>query len=265
MAKSSEKKQIEAIIRDIEEREDLEEKEKIQELFRDRLKRLARTNHHERGVCYYYILRLILKTHQHYESRTAKKIYRKMEHEFRKQHEIYKEKLKKKRFMHVRTKTHIGNFYRLMERFYSSLEVLYDKKDFLSAVRRAYEEKMYYRKHYFLFKGKRWRYLEYAFLDVTCKYGDSFARWGLTSLIFGLVMAGVYWLSDVALANETLRIVGADGHWFDYIYFSIVTLTSLGFGDFVPGSLLGKALTAIEVFFGFIMLGVFVNLIQKKL
>lgn len=259
------KNQIDPVIREIEERDDLEEKGKLQELFLKRLKKLPKSNHHERGICYYYILRLILKTHQHYESPKAIRYYKKMQHEFRKQHKIHREKTKKKRFLHKGTKTHIGNFYRLMERFFSSLEVLYDKKDFLEAVRRAYEEKMYYRKYNFKFQKKRWRYWEYAFLDATCKYGDSFFRWGLTSLTFGIVMGGVYWVTDVAQANEALKLVGESGHWYDYFYFSLVTLTSLGYGDITPVSFMGKFLSMIEVFFGFIMLGVFVNLIQKKL
>ncbi|MBI2463525.1 two pore domain potassium channel family protein [Candidatus Peregrinibacteria bacterium] len=255
---------IQELIRAIEERDDLVEKDEMKRVFLDYFHTLPLYNHRERGICYYYILRIILKTHQLYETLEAQKYYHKMMNCLRKQHEQYKEKLRNRSNLNKQSISRIAHFYIMMERFYSSLEVLYDKKDFIDALSRAYEEKMYYRKHKFLFQKKRWRYFEYEFLDITCKYGDSFARWGLTAFLFALIMSGIYFLIDMSLPLSD-RMVGINGHWFDYIYYSLITVTSLGYGDILPTTFATKFLASFEVFFGFIMLGVFVNLIQKKL
>ncbi|MBI5754594.1 two pore domain potassium channel family protein, partial [Candidatus Peregrinibacteria bacterium] len=210
-----------------------------------------------------YILRIILATHQHYETTEAKKYFEKLVRIFRKHHELVKEKMQAHRRMPQATKTKISNFYGLMERCFASLEVLYDKKDFIEALRCAYEEKMYYRKHHFLFQKKRWRYFEYTFLDVTCKYGDSFFRWGITALTFAGVLSVVYYFLD-RFVDPAYKMI-SHGHYYDYLYFSMVTMTTAGYGDIVPIHPATKFFAMTEVFFGFIMLGVFVNMIQKKL
>ncbi len=252
---------VSALIHKIEEQSDLEQKEDMQAVFLQRLNALPKYEYRERGICLYYILRIILSTHQHYETTQAQKYYEKMLDCFRAQHRKYGEKRTKK--LHKNTRTRIDHFYRLMERVFSSLEVLYDQKDFIDAVRRAYEEKMYYRKYSFLFRRQYLHFGEYTFLDITCKYGNSFFRWGLTALSFALFLSGIYYLLDLSSSHE-LKMV-TSGNWYDYIYFSIITFTSLGYGDITPTTPLLKFLASFEVFFGFIMLGVFVNLIQKKL
>jgi len=124
---------------------------------------------------------------------------------------------------------------------------------------------MHYRRDKFWFQNKFWNWFEYKFLGITSLYGNSFVRWGGTAFVFALVMAGVYALLDFGQIDESLRIVAAGSHWYDYIYFSMVTLTSLGFGDLIPHTVWGKVLVSGEVFFGFIMLGIFISLIQKKM
>ncbi len=51
----------------------------------------------------------------------------------------------------------------------------------------------------------------------------------------------------------------------DSFYFSIVTFTTLGFGDLYPGDYFTKILCCIEVVFGYLMLALFINLIIKRL
>lgn len=255
--------EIQKLIQQIEEKEDLEEKEEMKTVFENRLKSLPAQNFYERGLCLYYILRIILMTHQHYETSEAKQYFQKLVSAFRKHHEYLKGKMRSSKHLPQITKTTISNFYSLMERCFASLEVLYDKKDFVEALRCAYEEKMYYRKHHFLFQKKRWRYFEYAFLDVTCKYGDSFLRWGITALTFAVALSWVYYFLDRVVDPAFKGL--SDGQYYDYLYFSVVTMTTAGYGDIVPLHPIARLIAGLEVFFGFIMLGVFVNLIQKKL
>ncbi|HHO55300.1 MAG TPA: two pore domain potassium channel family protein, partial [Trueperaceae bacterium] len=48
------------------------------------------------------------------------------------------------------------------------------------------------------------------------------------------------------------------------LYFSFVTFTTLGFGDISPISSIAKFLVILEVFIGYLMLGLLVTIISKK-
>ncbi len=243
----------------IEQRGDFNQYAKLRTVFEDRLKELDRSDYTERGLCFYYLLISLLKAHLVYDTEECREFYAKMDTEFKKQEEKYKED--PERFSSME----INDFYHLMERCYSSLEIVYDKKEFTASKKKTYECKMSYRKNCFWFNKRYWSWLEYKFLELTCLYGNSFTRWGVTAVVFGVILAGFYFLIDLPLDASHKMVSQMDGHWFDYIYFSIVTLTSLGFGDVVPLTLAGKILASIEAVFGFIMLGIFITLIQKKI
>lgn len=70
------------------------------------------------------------------------------------------------------------------------------------------------------------------------------------------VFACIYW----ALPDGQFRIpdnAGTDfGSW---LYYSIVTITTLGFGDYTPAHGWAQAVTAIEVMCGLVILGFFLN------
>lgn len=70
------------------------------------------------------------------------------------------------------------------------------------------------------------------------------------------IFALIYW----ALPDNQFRIpdgAGTDyGSWF---YYSIVTITTLGFGDYTPAHAAAQAVTAVEVMCGLIFLGFFLN------
>jgi len=225
---------VQSAIKIIEESPDYERFTKLKKIFKDRLDELKESDYTERGICYYYLLRIVLRSHLMYETEECRDYFQGMNDEFSRQHKKYKRDRKKFE------KSEIDDFFRLMERSYGSLEIIFRKKDFVEEQKRSYEYKMSYRKRHFWFRGKFWSWFEYAFLGTTSNYGDSFVRWGSTALIFGLAMAGVYYFIDVTEVDSTLHIIGEGSHWYDYIYFSIVTLTSLGFGDITPHTFIGK-------------------------
>lgn len=70
------------------------------------------------------------------------------------------------------------------------------------------------------------------------------------------IFALIYW----ALPDDQFRIpdgAGVDyGSWF---YYSIVTITTLGFGDYTPAHAASQAVTAVEVMCGLLLMGFFLN------
>ena len=70
------------------------------------------------------------------------------------------------------------------------------------------------------------------------------------------IFALIYW----ALPDGHFRIPdGASSDYGSWLYYSIVTITTLGFGDYTPAHPGAQALTAIEVMCGLIFLGLFLN------
>ena len=250
---------VQSAIHLIEESPDYDEFAKLKKIFKDRLEELKESDYTERGVCNYYLLRIVLRSHLMYETQECKDYFIEMGQEFRRQLKKYRKDHKK--FV----QSEINDFFRLMERCYGSLEIIFRRKDFIEEALNSYEQKMHYRKAKFWLQGKFWNWFEYKFLGATSLYGNSFIRWGFSAFVFAMAMAVVYYAVDFVQIDEAMRIIGSGSHWYDYFYFSIVTLTSLGFGDLVPHTFIGKMLVSVEVFFGFIMLGIFISLIQKKM
>lgn len=245
-------------IRKVEERGDFNRYAEVKPIFEGRLEELKPGDHTERGLCYYYLLVSYLKANLVHETQEAIDYYEKMEEAFLKQEEVYKQEHKKFSWSEIK------DFFRLMERCYGSLEYLYLKHDFQKRKRDAYERKMRFRKDAFFFNKEFWHWVEYKFLEVTCNYGTSLVRWATTTVIFSIIMAVAFFIND-HLVDEAVRTIVDDAHWFDYFYFSMINLTTVGFGDITPLSMTGKILSICEAFFGFLMLGIFIGLIQKKL
>lgn len=245
-------------IRKIEERGDFNRYAEVKPIFEAKLENLKKGDHTERGLCHYYLLVSYMKAHLVHETLEAMEYYEKMDRAFLKQYETYKEDKKKV------YKSELKDFFRLMERCYGSLELLYSKKHFLVRHDHAFIRKMQFRKYKFATERKLWRWFEYKFLEVTSNFGTSLTRWALTTLSFAFVMAIAYFLIDLDLSEELKTIPSQGSHWFDYIYFAMITLTTVGYGDIVPQVLSAKALAVFESFFGFLMLGIFIGLIQKK-
>lgn len=80
--------------------------------------------------------------------------------------------------------------------------------------------------------------------------------WIMLYIIVIPIFAVVYW----ALPDGQFRIpdnAGTDfGSW---LYYSIVTITTLGFGDYTPAHGWAQGVTAIEVMCGLLLLGFFLN------
>ena len=53
-------------------------------------------------------------------------------------------------------------------------------------------------------------------------------------------------------------------HWFDYVYFSIITFTSLGYGEIHPVGFAGKVAACVEIIAGLVMFGVLLSFIGNR-
>ncbi len=52
--------------------------------------------------------------------------------------------------------------------------------------------------------------------------------------------------------------------WLDAVYFSVITLTTVGYGDITPHTPLGKVFTIFYVLTGIAIIGTFANLMLKR-
>lgn len=87
----------------------------------------------------------------------------------------------------------------------------------------------------------------YAVWWVTSDCGRSFTRWGLLTALLAVCFAGLYRVVGVDFGpNETVL---------SPLYFSVVTLTTLGYGDVLPTTLAGQVSVMVETVLGYVMLG----------
>lgn len=96
-------------------------------------------------------------------------------------------------------------------------------------------------------------------LAAMCDYGRSLWRWSTwtigTILLFGIVFSAFPWL----LHHPDVVTHPSDG-----LYFSVVTFTTLGYGDLFPACGLAKALVCVEVILGYLMGGLFIAILTKR-
>jgi uncharacterized protein YjbI with pentapeptide repeats len=102
----------------------------------------------------------------------------------------------------------------------------------------------------------------WALWAISSDCGRSMARWLVSSLalmiFFGLLFSVLH--DDLLITVKDREVT-----WFTYFYYSIVTFTTLGFGDVVPRTTLGEVLVSFEVFSGYLMLGGLVSIFANKL
>ena len=107
-------------------------------------------------------------------------------------------------------------------------------------------------------------------------YGRSLALWALWSLLIALSFSLVYmqaptwfaeWLQEAMPQFHQVTGDQADEpltFWKSF-YFSIVTFTTLGFGDVVADNTSARILVTLEVIFGYVMLGGLISIFANKL
>jgi len=108
-------------------------------------------------------------------------------------------------------------------------------------------------------------------VDLFCGYGEEPQRViGFSLLLIGLCAAFFY---SVGVKGPDGRIGFDTGHsvltnvehFMDCIYYSIVTFTTLGYGEITPTGGIAKVVAAMEAFSGAFMMALFVAVFGKKM
>lgn len=120
----------------------------------------------------------------------------------------------------------------------------------------------------------------YFFWSLFADCGRSFFRWGIWSVGIALLFAAIFtpppdFFPDwwVNCCNEigprfqqtTDAYRGKPLGFWSSLYFSIVTFTTLGFGDVVTANTTARILVTLEVILGYIMLGGLISILANKL
>ncbi|MYF98352.1 potassium channel family protein [Candidatus Poribacteria bacterium] len=107
-------------------------------------------------------------------------------------------------------------------------------------------------------------------------YGRNLGLWAFWSLFFALLFAIAYmpfpswtpeWMQTLSpqFHQATGQYSGEQLTFWNSFYFSIVTFTTLGFGDVVADNATARLLVTLEVIFGYLMLGGLISIFANKL
>ena len=103
--------------------------------------------------------------------------------------------------------------------------------------------------------------------SITSDCGRSWLKWTLLSFLIAMFF-GVIYVVLPYLTNEKIFGVSDQGYYNVIIspfYYSIVTFTTLGFGDIVPKTWYMQLLVTLEVIFGYVMLGGLISIFASKM
>jgi hypothetical protein len=94
-------------------------------------------------------------------------------------------------------------------------------------------------------------------------YGRSLLKVCLFALIIAAFFSAIYTL-DLILGWEIIDYSSSARSWFTPFYYSIVTYSTLGFGDITPNHWIGELIVVIEVILGYVTLGLLLSILANK-
>jgi uncharacterized protein YjbI with pentapeptide repeats len=124
------------------------------------------------------------------------------------------------------------------------------------------------------YKAKRntlWKCIVDDFSNISSDYGQSVSRWIIWAVFLILIYANLFFFmgKDHFHFSEHIKAIPpSEGSFSIALYFSVVTFSTLGFGDITAITLGGAWVIITEVLLGYIMLGglisIFVSLIAHR-
>lgn len=110
--------------------------------------------------------------------------------------------------------------------------------------------------HEFRTQSTRHEWL-YRIWWVTSDCGRSLVRWAAWTAVIALAYAFAYTQVDIDWGNHKTS--------FSPVYYSVVTFTTLGYGDVLPGSVTAQVLALTEVVLGYFSLGGMMSILSDKI
>jgi len=97
----------------------------------------------------------------------------------------------------------------------------------------------------------------YRLWSITSDCGRSLARWSAWTVLVALVYAGLYTLVEIDWGDHQTPL--------SPVYYSVVTFTTLGYGDVLPSSVGAQLLAMSEVVLGYFSLGGMMSILSDKM
>ena len=111
-------------------------------------------------------------------------------------------------------------------------------------------------------KNKDLAYLPSLVMNILCGYGEKPYRIIFSALSTILLYALAYFSLN---AVECSTLQNYSPRWSDYVYYSTITFTTVGYGDFIPKPHdLFRLLAASEAFLGVFLTGLFIFTLARK-
>ncbi len=119
---------------------------------------------------------------------------------------------------------------------------------------------------WFLYDFKRQNKIIYFLWRIFADCGRSFWLWAVWAFTFAFIFAFIFYWSY--LYNPYLfkfNAMDIEPTFLSFLYYSVVTFTTLGFGDIVPTTQVVQILVMLEVILGYFMLGGLISILAVKL
>ena len=128
-------------------------------------------------------------------------------------------------------------------------------QDYLDTIERSIDrtESAFHR------KWKRFCFSVWSLFD----YGRSLGKAMLLAALLVMVFAGIY-QADISYGWGLIDYSSSAQSWFDPIYHSFVTYSTLGLGDIKPQSFAGEVIVVVEVMLGYITLGLLLSILANR-
>ena len=111
------------------------------------------------------------------------------------------------------------------------------------------------------FLDKRWGKQVFIVWWIFADCGRSLVRWAGWSLLLACCFAMVFWM----LGPKSFDTQHLNFNFLTMFYYSVVTFTTLGFGDIIPRTSMAALWDTLEVILGYIMLGGLITIFASKL